>query len=417
MNRPPAPLPSRFGAALSGVIAALVFNACAILLPVSGAAVVRAFQDPDIIDFTPAPATIAETQKALARELSRFAPLEGSRRENWNNLIAREMAEDDIAAARGFALAAPHLLNGADAAKIRRQVSGGGDQALVAATLPLIEPVYARQRFRAVMNRRDDPGAFDVLSDAGEVARMGERWLGGEQIDYFLFALSGATLPAAGIDPARDNIRLGASVVKIARNNARLTPGFTSLIGARIRAAAPPDAVRRAFAETFQNREAIVDESAAAALAFQRAINAEALDVLRADLAHIGATARAASPAGAVHLLSQAHTEHDLRRIELLAVAGGDRAVAVAKRSASGLALDAARGVIRWDQALVGNLIAMMLAALGLFITTHVALMAAIRRQWEDPPAPRRPSSSAPMSKAEAQRRARENARRADAPV
>ncbi len=411
MTRPAAPSHRRRGArgsaAASSVIAALVFNASLIMLPFAGASLLRSATAGDLIDFFPTAPSIKRTRGALANEARRFAPTGGTaRREEWNNLIAREMAENDVAAARGFALSATALLGPGDAAKVQRQVKPGtGDAGMLEAALPLIEPTFARQRFRAVMGM-SERGSFDVLGDAREIAGTAQRWLTNEPVDLFLFTLGGATLTSAGIDPLQDDVRLGASVVKIAKNNAKLSPQFTAMIEQELAAAVPIDRLRTELAAAFQNRDAIVDEGAAATLAFSRAIDRNAYATLTSDLAHIGAAARAASPAGAAQLLAHVRDRRDLRRLELLAVATGERAVAMAKRSPTGLVLNAARGSIRWSDQLVGDLLSAALAALGVIIATHIAMMNALRREWEGSGESR--GGSSPISKADAQRRARE---------
>lgn len=408
MTRAAAPEPGRGGRPGGSVIAALVFNASLLMLPFAGASLLRSATAPDLIDYTPTPATIQRTEAALANEARRFAAPGGAeaKRAQWNNLIAREMSEGDVAAARGFALNAYALLGGADAGKVRRQATpADSDAALLQSTLPLIEPSFARQRFRAVIGGGEDNAAFDVLGDPRETAATAQRWLAGEPVDLFLFTLGGATLPAAGA-PA-DDVRLGASVIKIAKNGAHLSPAFAALVERKVSAAVPVERLHAELAAAFQNPEVVVDEGAAAALAFRRAVDREAYAALTADLAHIGAAARAASPAGAAQLLAHVRDSRDLRRLELLAVATGERAVAVGKRSPAGLVLNAAKGAIRWSERLIGDLLAVALAAIGALIATHIALLGALRGAWEGGGAP---SSAAPtLSKAEAQRRSRED--------
>lgn len=393
----------RRGDGRDSVIAALVFNAALIGLPFAGASLYRSATVPDVIDYAPTPASVRRTQQALAAEAARFAPAAyADRKQAWNDLIAREMAEGDAAAARGFALNAYALLGGGDAAKVRRQVRPGeGDRGLLLAVLPMIEPVHTRQRFRALVG--GGGGAFDNLGDAREIAATAERWLAGEQVDQFFFALGGLTLPAAGAPT--DDVRLGAAVLKIAKNGALLSPAFAATMEARVAAAAPPHRLQAELAAAFENRAAIVDEGAAATLAFARARDRDAYAGLARDLAHIGAAARAATPAGAALLLGQVRDTRDLRRLELLAVATGERAVAVAKRSPSGLVLRSAKGAIRWSERLVSDLVSVVLATLGLLIATHLAVMNALRREWEGAPPDPAPH---PITKADAQRRARE---------
>jgi hypothetical protein len=399
-----APSPGRRRAAGGSVIAALVFNAAALMLPFAGAGFARSFAEADLIDYSPTPAAVRNTRAALSAEAARFVPSGAdARRQEWNNLIARELAENDIEAARGFALSAFAMLGPSDVSRLRRQMREGADddEALLTAALPLVDP-YARQRFRALIVRPPS-GGFDVLGDARETAATADRWRAGEPVDMFLFKLGGLTLPAAGALP--DDARLGASVIKTAKNGAHLTPQFTARIEAAVAAAAPDARLESELAAAFQNRAAIVDEGEAATLAFRRATDPEAFDALVADLSIIGAAARAASPSGAAMLLAHVRDARDLKRMALLAAAGGERAVAIGKRTPDGLVLNAARGQLRNNPQLFADITSVVLALLGMLIATHIAVLAALRREWEGAPAA--PAATPQLSKADAQRRAR----------
>ncbi len=392
----------RFARTALTALTGLVFNAALFTLPFMAAALFQTVSAGDLIDYTPTAATRRDTQRALRLEAARFVRAGEDRKLTWNNLIARELGEGDIAAARGFALTAPAILRGADVAKIQRTVPrGGGDREYLAATLPLIEPSYARQRFRSVINS-GDATSFDVLGDGREIADTAQRWRTGESVDYVLFALGGATLGAT--DAAPDDLRLGASVVKVARNGARISPEFSAALDAEVMAALPPDRLRAELDSIFQDRDAIVDESAAAALAFTRARVPEAWARLSDDLALIGAAARATSPAGAAQLVSHVRDSRDLQRIRLLADAGGERAVAIGKRTPQRLILKAAHGAIRWTDRLVTDIGWTLLATLGVIIATFAALSGAVRREWEGGAAP---PSAAGNAKADAVKRAR----------
>jgi hypothetical protein len=391
-----------------GALTALVFNLSLFALPFIAAALVQTVSTGDLIDYAPTPATKRATLNALKAEAARFARNGEDRKLTWNNLIARELGEGDIAAARGFALIAPALLPPGEAAKIQRQAPPGDDRAYLAAAVPLIEPSYARQRFRSVIGSGEN-ASFDVLGDARETADIAQRWRGGEAIDYMLFALGGATLGAT--DSPNDDVRLGASVVKIAKNGARLSSEFSAALDAEVAAAIPPEKLRSELDAIFQNRDSIADEGAAAALAFTRARDPEAWSRLSDDLRLIGATARATSPSGAAQLISHARTSRDLERLRLLAEATGERAVAVAKRTPDRLVLKSARGAIRWTDRLVADIGWAVLAVIGLIVSAYAALTGAVRREWEGAAEDYAPEPAATsLSKAEAVRRARQAA-------
>lgn len=392
-----------------GALTGLVFNVSLIALPFMGAALYQTISSGNLIDYAPTPATRASTLRALNAEAARFTRPGEDRRMTWNNLIARELGEGDIAAARGFVLSAPAILRGSDAAQIQRLLPpNGGPRDYLAAAIPLIEPSYTRQRFRSVIGTGEN-ASFDVLGDAQETAAIAQRWRNGEAVDYVLFTLGGATLGAPGSKP--DDVRLGASVLKIAKNGARLSPEYASRLDAEVAAAVPPDRLRSELDSVFQNSDAIVDGGAAAALAFVRAREPEAWSRLSDDLRQIGAMARATSPSGAAQLLTHARTSRDLERLRLLADATGERAVAVAKRTPDRLILKSARGAIRWTDGLIADIGWTVLAALGFLISTHAAVFGAVRREWDgggysrtEEPEPQAPAT---LSKAEAVKRAR----------
>lgn len=401
MTRPAASKTRR--KAGGSIVAALMFNGAALAIPFAGAGLVNSLSG-ELIDYAPSKEAIRSTRSALAAEAVRFAP-RGSeaRRQEWSNLVARELGENDAAAARGFALNALDMLGSSDAASVRRAMrTDVSDEALLAAALPLVDP-YLRPRFRTLI-AGGGRGNFDNLGDAQATATLSERWLAGESIDAFLFKLGGLTLPTP--DAPADDVRLGAATIKIAKTGGHLNARLSAYMEAAVASAVPDDRLRAELSAAFQNRAAIVDEGAAAASAFRRATDPSALAALTEDLAHIGAAARAASPAGAAMLLAHARDARDLRKVELLAVAGAERAVAIGKRSPEGLVLHAARGQLKRNPQLWTDVASVSLLLLTLLIATHMAVMAALRSEWEGepPPAPVAPT----MSKAEAQRRARQ---------
>jgi hypothetical protein len=300
------------------------------------------------------------------------------------------------------------MLGGSDAARVRRDMRADtSDEALLTAALPLVDP-YLRPRFRTLI--AGGSRSFDNLGDAAATATLSERWLAGEDVDVFLFKLGGLTLPATDVSGAEatrtENVRLGASTIKIAKTGGHLSAPLAARIEAAVAAAAPDDRLRAELSAAFQNRDAIVDEGEAAASAFRRAADPAALAALQADLAHIGAAARAASPAGAAMLLAHARDGRDLRKVELLAVAGAERAVAIGKRTPEGLVLKAARGQLKQNPQLMTDIVSVVLLLATMLIAANMAVMAALRREWEGDPAPA--PITPPLSKAEAQRRARQ---------
>jgi hypothetical protein len=380
----------------------LAFNVSVFAAPLAAASLAALVLTTQLVDYSPTEANKRATEKAVAAETKRFLEGAGERREAWSRLVLRELDEGDAAAARGFVLSAPVLLSGGDLSKINRTLRpGADDNDLMYAAAGLLDQTTA-DRFRFA-GRTGIDGVFDVLGDSREVANQARRWLAREPMDAFLFALSGATLALGAPDPATDDARLGGSIIKIARTSARLPQPFAESLEIKLEAAAPPERLRAELAGVFQSGVTLVDEGAAATLAFSRAIDREAYRVLATDLANVGAIARATSPAGAVQLLRDVDTSEDLVKLRLIAEASRERAVAVSKRSPERLLLKAARGSIAWTPPLVLTLAALALSVAVMCVMLALAFQRTLLRAWTGAG-----SNKPARSKAEAVMRARE---------
>jgi hypothetical protein len=399
-------MPRQLKAVASEAALGLVFNASLFAAPFAAASLALALDSNTLIDYSPTEANKRATYRELAREAERFVDGAENRTQAWSGIVLRELDEGDAAAARGFALLAPSMVAGRDNIKLSRALRpGADDNDVLLAVGPLLEPV-AQDRFRFV-GRTGVDGSFDLLGDSRELASQARRWINGEPIDTFLFALNGATLAFGSPDPAADDVRLGASVIKIARTSARLPSAFGAAMQDKLDLAAPPFALRGEIESIFRDGgESIADDGAAATLAFSRIVDREAYRGLAADLAEIGAMARATSPAGAVHLLRDADTPEDLAKLRLIAEAGRERAVAIVKRSPERLMLKAARGSFRWSDRIVRDLASMLFVLMGVLLPAFAVVRGALRDEWLGSGA-----RGKTLSKADAVRAARQSAK------
>ena len=99
----------------SGWMQAVVFNSMLILLPVIGAQVLGAAFSGSAFSDSPGIEAIDQTRKNMDDAFASFAPRNPSDRyEFWYDVVDRELSERDVAAAHGFLLAAPQMLDRKD---------------------------------------------------------------------------------------------------------------------------------------------------------------------------------------------------------------------------------------------------------------------------------------------------------------
>lgn len=196
-------------------------------------------------------------------------------------------------------------------------------------------------------SEEDAKGQFNVLGDLRDLSLQAARWARDDNIDEFAFTLSGV-----GLTMSDAEAREGASILMSARRGKRLDGDFQSYLEHKLYAAAPPQRLKRLLSGEFQSEFGYVTSGPAVVEnVFKSSVDRGALESLLADLRIIRDIARDTSPAAAVAILSQVKDGPDLRRARLVAQAGGDRAVALARYDGAHL-LDTARTVITWNNAL-----------------------------------------------------------------
>jgi hypothetical protein len=99
----------------SGWMQAVVFNSMLILIPVIGAQVLGAAFSGSAFSDSPGIEAIDQTRKNMDEAFASFAPRNpADRYEFWYDVVDRELSERDVAAAHGFLLAAPQMLDRKD---------------------------------------------------------------------------------------------------------------------------------------------------------------------------------------------------------------------------------------------------------------------------------------------------------------
>ncbi len=406
----------------SGWMQAVVFNSMLILIPVIGAEVLGAAFSGSAFSDTPGIEAIDQTRKNMDEAFASFAPRNPSDRyEFWYDVVDRELSQRDVAAAHGFLLAAPQMLDrkdvkelmvAADAERLDR-----ADDRLTAAALRKLPTAISLKYEEAQVSERVvdvQSGLVDtptpVAADAGEaspdgpevevsseraatesrfrllgtfqdLAENSERWVHGDRVDEVALKITAiGLLEAETADGLSDaNIR-AASILKSALRSRRLTDNFQDYLSDRVNAALPDSKLRPALETALGELTTIDVRTERVKAAFIDSIDARGLQRLETDLEQIDRIGLLTSPAAAVTLIEQVQDSSDLRRVRLIAEAGGDRAVALVKQSGPG-ALRIADTGVRWTIQMVLQVMGMTAAGLALIFVTWSTFRRNIRKK------------------------------------
>tara|TARA_R110002051_G_scaffold10868_7_gene40675 strand:- start:3700 stop:4977 length:1278 start_codon:yes stop_codon:yes gene_type:complete len=406
----------------SGWMQAVVFNSMLILLPVIGAQVLGAAFSGSAFSDSPGIEAIDQTRKNMDEAFASFAPRNPSDRyEFWYDVVDRELSQRDVAAAHGFLLAAPQMLDrkdvkelmvAADAERLDR-----ADDRLTAAALRKLPTAISLKYEEAQVSERvvdvqsglietpvidaadfgDAPLAgpevevsseraatesrFRLLGTFQDLAENSERWVRGDRIDEVALKITAiGLLEAETADGLSDaNIR-AASILKSALRSRRLTDDFQDYLSARVNAALPDSDLRPALEAALGELTTIDVRTERVKAAFIDSIDARGLQRLETDLEQIDRIGLLTSPAAAVTLIEQLEDSADLRRVRLIAEAGGDRAVALVKQSGAG-ALRIADTGVRWTIQMVLQVMGMTAAGLALIFVTWSTFRRNIRKK------------------------------------
>jgi hypothetical protein len=221
-----------------------------------------------------------------------------------------------------------------------------------------------------VTNDEDAPARFSILGDLRDLALQAAGWARQDRIDEFAFTLAGVGLILA--DPEAHE---GASIALSARRSQTLDPEFQLYLERKLFDAVPPEELKRVLEAEFQSDYGYgTTGPAVVESVFKSSVDRVALESALADYRILREIANNTSAQAAVAIISKVKDGSDLSRAQLVAAAGGDRAVALARYDGDHL-LDTARTTITWTNALrlqvAGVLICMVLLgflALSVFV-------------------------------------------------
>jgi len=152
-------------------VSALAFNVCLVVLAMASAVAFLLIARDHLYAYAYSPAGARAIAARIERLNGNLIPLEFDRQQQWDNLVASELMQRDVAAARGLVLSARSMLSPQDIADLNRRAPPGSDDARTeAAALDLLTP-GTRARYEStvpLLSRRGNSGAaFGVVSDPG----------------------------------------------------------------------------------------------------------------------------------------------------------------------------------------------------------------------------------------------------------
>jgi hypothetical protein len=369
-----------------GVLSALAFNICLLLLPLASAAAILVVARDNLYAYEYSEAGARVISARVERLNGELIQIDFDRQRQWDDLVAMELMANDTSAARGFLLSGRGILPRRTANILKHAASqDAGDAAIEMAALQLLTP-GTRARYEStvpLLSRRSASGATQTrmpsatLADPQDFELLAQSMLAEPETDSLQFVLTGFSLGLAGeMSPGMIE---GAAILLAASRRDDYPHALAAEIRDLFTGAAPIAAFRNA---------ALVDGDASsadarAADAFSAAIDPQSTARARAVLDDIGEMSAATSPAAAVALITHASSLRDLPKLRLLAQAAGDRAAAAAKRlPRDGRLLAAARGELTVNRDLAISLAVAAAALAGLILIVGLRLFQAARRAW-----------------------------------
>lgn len=401
---------------------ALLFNSLLLLLIVLGTRVLTNAYTAQSVGDVPDIQARNETRREIDMAFETIVPKGNVARAFWADQIARELDARDFSAARGYLLAAPVMLERDDGRAILAaadaEESGSQDQRLTKAAL-LFLPNEVRASYQlaiepprvqvtpeasdetdtdeasetaedaapdaaaetetageaesdadetaadadvAESDETDDSprsSSFSMVGDRLDLVRRSQRWINGDSVNSLQIRLSALSLVMESENsPQADMYTNATSVLKAANRSRRMTPEYFEYLERRLDRAMPNEkafeAVRAALSQVApmsQLEQQVVD-------AYQSVINPDGLERLDRDLKAVARISELTSPTGAVTLLETAKSPEDVRKLQLVAEAGGDRAVALTKQIGPRV-IGLAQIGIKWSLELVLQLMAL----------------------------------------------------------
>lgn len=364
-----------------GVLSALAFNICLVLLPLACAAALIVIGRDHLYAYEYSDAGAQVVRERVEHLNGELIQLDFDRQRQWDDLVSMELRAGDPAAARGFLLSGAGMLPNRSANVLTQAIAADASEAeLEVAALELLQP-STRQNYQQqvpLLSQRNAATAAQrpaTLADPQDFELMARALIAEPETDPLQFVLTGFALGLAG--DLTPSMQQGA-VALLASSRREDFPDSISVEVRTLAAQALPIEAFRQIAR--ENTASTVNDLASA---FRSAVVAEHATRLREVLAQLGAIGEATNTGAAAVMLTHAYTLPDLQRLVLIARASGDRAAAAAKRlPRDGRLLDTARGELTFTRDLVSALTLAGIAGAGLIAIVLLKLFQAATAAW-----------------------------------
>lgn len=367
------------GRRFAGVMSALAFNLCLILLPLAAATALLVVSRDHLYAY-------AFSESGARRIAARVADLNGEliqldfdRQNQWDSLVALELRGNDFHAARGFLLSGAGMLRSRAGSVLTQE--DASDNEVEAAALQLLTPSTRERYERAAAQQTTAAPDTSPLGTPDDFLLLARAMINEPDSDPLQFMLTGYSLGLAGdLSP-----RMHAGVLALLDASRR--EDYPDDLAAQVLRLLRDSAPINTFATAAQAQDGPITYERAAA-AFRLALVATKVQQVRTMLDQIGAVSEVTSRGTAALLLTHATSLRDLPRLQLLAQAAGDRVAAAAKRlPRDGRLIDAARGQLTMNQDLIAALVTAGAALAGLIFIVLMKLFQGARalwRRWRD---------------------------------
>jgi hypothetical protein len=370
-----------------GVFSSALFLIALAVTPFAVASLTQSLAQAGAFSFTLSQASLEATSRALHGAAAALAGEAPDRRAAWNDMVIRELAEGDEAAARGLMLSAGDIV-GREAQAVQAARDRGDEAAAMLAARTLLDGPTQNQALEAGLFAPIQGAPMIAAGDARDLAVQARAWLDGRGAALSELVLTGVSVAAPelagqfGLSAAA--LQSGVISLKAALRSGRVQPNFLAEVQSVLQAADQDGALAARLREGFAAEGALADEPGAARAAFVASLGpSPAWRAITDLLLQVDALNAKVGWTGTVQLLAQAETLQDLQRISLLAEAGGPSAVAVAKRMPDPAAFLA---LARADFALTGAMqaaIALIVLLFGVIVAAPlVTLVHAVLRIW-----------------------------------
>lgn len=416
---------------------ALLFNSLLLLLVVLGTRVINNAYTAESVGDVPDVQARNETRREIDTAFQTIVPKGNVARAFWADQIARELEARDFSAARGYLLAAPVMLERDDSRAILAaadaEESGSQDQRLTKAALLFLPNEVRASYQRAIEPPRIDVVAaedvtlpateegeteeavaevaspseespddeataatseeaseasepepevqvdtlrstsFSMVGDRMDLVRRSQRWVNGDQVDTLLLRLIAISLLKAEEPTQAEMYAKATSVIRAASRARRLTSQYSNYLDARVERAMPESQTLQAVSGALSAVAPMSQLEGQVLDAYATSINPDGLQRLERDLRAIARLSDLTSPTGAVTLLETADSPEDVRKLQLVAEAGGDRAVALTKQIGPRI-IGLAQIGVKWSLELILQLMALAGIAVALAWTAVSAV-------------------------------------------